>query len=395
MTPGAAPGRPEGRDRRAGEGGAAGALGRTKFRGSFRVRKRDCPARGLEAPGNRPRRRRGVRGARGPGSVPFPRVRRLPLRPERLVGLDRRERVCRLVVIRLRELQPSLPLPADRGGLARAGRSQVARRQGALDRGRFPPRVLRRPRGGAPLPDPAARGDAEWLVGEASPGSGPPGPRRRGGFTPDNETASLYHLATHDGEVDTLLAASPPRVRSEFDVHLVDFPSGGKWLVFASDGCPGEVFDGLLIVHLVPEEPDDLPLVRRLHGFDNRSFRFADRAIEIGERCVARRRFPTWPVRSVVVGYSARPPGGGTTSLGGARSSPLPTFRRPKSAPSSEARSARPAMTPASRGGAPPPAAGGPRRPRGGRPRRPIPLSRLRRRPRRSGTARRPVARCR
>ena len=159
--------------------------------------------------------------------------------------------------------------------------------------------------------DPAERGDAEWLVGEASPGGGSPGPRRRGGVTPGGEAASLYHRATHDGEVDALLAASPPRVRSEFDVHLVDFPSGGKWLVFASDGCPEEVFDGLLIVHLVPEEPDDLSLARRLHGFDNRSFQFAHRAIEIGERCVARRRFPTWPVRSVVVGRSARPPGGG------------------------------------------------------------------------------------
>ena len=162
--------------------------------------------------------------------------------------------------------------------------------------------------------DPARRGGAALLVGEASPeagGTAGPGAGARGNLTPDNGAASLYHRATHDGVMDTLLAASPPLARSEFDVHLVDLPSGGEWLVFARDGCPAEVFEGILVVHLVPEDPDDLPLVRRLQGFDNRSFRFADGAVETVGRCVAVRRFPTWPVRSVVVGRSVRPPGGG------------------------------------------------------------------------------------
>ena len=150
--------------------------------------------------------------------------------------------------------------------------------------------------------DPAQRRYAEWLVGASSPGSG--GSPAPGELTPDNGTVSLYHRATRDGDLETLLAARPPQARSEFDVHLVSLPSGGDWLVFARDGCRPEDLEGLFVALVFPEEVEDLPRRRRAHGFHDRSFHFADRAFRTGERCVAGILLPHYRRRSIVVGRS-------------------------------------------------------------------------------------------
>ena len=146
--------------------------------------------------------------------------------------------------------------------------------------------------------DPARRRFAEFTV-EAEPGTA------SGLLTPRNETVFLFHRAAYDGELDALIeAAGAPRARSEFDVHL-----GGGRLLFVKDDCRPEHLEGTFIVHLVPEDPDDLPPHRKQYGFENLSFPFHHRAWETGARCVAGLRFPAYPIRSVAVGRSFRRPG--------------------------------------------------------------------------------------
>ncbi len=145
--------------------------------------------------------------------------------------------------------------------------------------------------------DPARRRFAEFTV-ETEPGPA------RGLLTPRNETVFLHHRAARDGELDALIeAAGAPRVSSEFDVHL-----GGGRLLFAKDDCRPEHLEGTFIVHLVPEDPDDLPPHRKPYGFENLSFLFHHRAWETGARCVAGLRFPDYPIRSAAVGRSFRRP---------------------------------------------------------------------------------------
>ena len=146
---------------------------------------------------------------------------------------------------------------------------------------------------------PAPRASAEFTIaGEAETASGL--------LTPGNREVFLYHRAAYDGELDGLIeAAGAPVARSEFEVRL-----GGGRLLFVKDGCRPEHREGFFIVHLWPEDPDDLPPLRKPYGFENRSFLFADRAYETGNRCVAGIRFPEYPIRSASVGRSFRHPDG-------------------------------------------------------------------------------------
>ena len=148
---------------------------------------------------------------------------------------------------------------------------------------------------------PEARGLAEFvLTGSGAPGAG----KRRtpGLLTPDNREVFLHHRAAFDGELDRLIAAAgAPRIRGEYDLHL----DGGQ-VLYVREGCRPEDREGLFVLHLDPADPRDLPPHRRQFGFENLSFRFPDRALDLGERCVARVPLPGYPVRRFVI---ARHPG--------------------------------------------------------------------------------------
>ena len=147
---------------------------------------------------------------------------------------------------------------------------------------------------------PAARGLAEFVLAAG----GEPGPERRtsGLLTPDNREVFLHHRAAFDGELDRLIAAAgTPRVRGEYDLHL----DGGQ-VLYVREECRPEDREGLFVLHLDPADPRDLPPHRRQFGFENLSFRFPDRALDLGERCVARVPLPGYPVRRFVI---ARHPG--------------------------------------------------------------------------------------
>ena len=126
--------------------------------------------------------------------------------------------------------------------------------------------------------------------------------RRPGLLTPDNREVFLHHRAAFDGELDRLIAAAGvPRIRGEYDIHL-----DRTQALFVREGCGPEDREGLFVLHLDPVDRRDLPPHRRHFGFGNHSFRFRDRALDLGERCVARVALPGYRVRRFVV---ARHPG--------------------------------------------------------------------------------------
>ena len=136
----------------------------------------------------------------------------------------------------------------------------------------------------------AARPDGEGPIPDA------------GLLTPENSEVFLHSRAALDGELDAMIAAAgPPVIREEFEVYLHD-----DRLLYVRNGCRPEDREGLFVLHLDPVDPEDLGPFRRQYGFENLSFRFRQRALDLGERCVARVFLPEYPIRRMVV---ARHPG--------------------------------------------------------------------------------------
>ena len=141
---------------------------------------------------------------------------------------------------------------------------------------------------------------AEFTLG-ARPDSEGPIPAA-GLLTPENSEVFLHSRAALDGELPGMIAAAgSPVIREEFEVYLHD-----DRLLYVRDGCRPEDREGLFVLHLDPEDPEDLGPFRRQYGFENLSFRFRQRALDLGERCVARVFLPEYPIRRMVV---ARHPG--------------------------------------------------------------------------------------
>ena len=131
---------------------------------------------------------------------------------------------------------------------------------------------------------------------------------RRGLLTPGNREIFLHHRVAYDGEVDSLIAAAgAPVIRSRFDIHLHE----DGLLLYVREGCRPEDREGTFVLHLLPVDPQDLPPVRKIYGFDNLSFRFEDRAWDGAERCVAGVPLPDYPFRRLVTGRAFRRPLGG------------------------------------------------------------------------------------
>ncbi len=153
------------------------------------------------------------------------------------------------------------------------------------------------------------RGLAEFLVAGppdfgadfgAGPGAGAEAGAEAGPtpLTPRNREVFLYHRAAYDGELGALLeGAGPPRIRAAFAVHLRE-----DALLYVREGCRPEDQEGLFILHLDPVDPEDLRPHRRQFGFENLDFRFAWRALDRGDPCVARVALPDWPIRRIVTG---------------------------------------------------------------------------------------------
>ena len=95
-------------------------------------------------------------------------------------------------------------------------------------------------------------------------------------------------------------------VSSFFDVYVVSAESGVssglRMLVYVKEPCAEEDANAGFFLHLTPEDEGDLPEERRRYGFDNLDFSFGDRGRRTGERCVALRHLPDYPVVAVRTG---------------------------------------------------------------------------------------------
>lgn len=92
-------------------------------------------------------------------------------------------------------------------------------------------------------------------------------------------------------------APAEPIARSVFDIHLTN---GG--LVYAKEPCEQEDANARFFLHIAPEQVDDLPEYRMLHGFDNLDFDFSARGALFDGRCLASVPLPDYQIRSARTG---------------------------------------------------------------------------------------------
>ena len=94
-----------------------------------------------------------------------------------------------------------------------------------------------------------------------------------------------------------LTGGSPPAIRSGWDVYLVE-----DSLIYAKDHCGPEDAEPTFFLHLDPVDVNDLPIHRKLYGFDNLDFAFRNHLLLEGGVCVARRGLPDYGIASVRTG---------------------------------------------------------------------------------------------
>ena len=86
-------------------------------------------------------------------------------------------------------------------------------------------------------------------------------------------------------------------VRSVYDVHLAD-----RTLTYVRDGCPRDDVEARFFLHAVPRDADDLPPLRREHGFENLNGVLRASVVRIDGHCVAVVVLPAYPIAAVRTG---------------------------------------------------------------------------------------------
>ena len=114
-------------------------------------------------------------------------------------------------------------------------------------------------------------------------------------FVDPNDAAALLDAGAR-------LAAS-----ARFDVYdaaASDSPvsNGRRTLIYVKEPCAEEDVRAKFFLHLSPVDASDLPEEREQYGFDNLDFEFADWGDRQGERCIAFRYLPDYPIASVRTG---------------------------------------------------------------------------------------------
>ena len=131
---------------------------------------------------------------------------------------------------------------------------------------------------------------------------------RTGQFTPEKVVwESVIQFIVTDDANPLLDEDARLLVSSQFDVYdaaASDSPvSGGRrTLIYVKEPCVEEDVRAKFFLHLSPVDASDLPEEREQHGFDNLDFEFADWGDRRGERCIAFRYLPDYPIASVRTG---------------------------------------------------------------------------------------------
>ena len=96
-----------------------------------------------------------------------------------------------------------------------------------------------------------------------------------------------------------------PVAQSRFDLYLRD-----NALTYLKAPCAPADANARLFLHITPTDPADLPADRREFGFANMGFQFADHGARVGDKCVAERALPDYPIERIRTGQNAAASGG-------------------------------------------------------------------------------------
>ena len=96
-----------------------------------------------------------------------------------------------------------------------------------------------------------------------------------------------------------------PVVQANFDLYLRD-----NALAYFKEPCGSGDTDTRLLLHIFPANPADLPTTIRERGFANLDFHFADHGAYIGDKCVATRELPDYPIALIRTGQKSTARGG-------------------------------------------------------------------------------------
>ncbi len=91
--------------------------------------------------------------------------------------------------------------------------------------------------------------------------------------------------------------AGPPLAESVFDLYRYN-----NALYYFKESCAAADVADRFFLHLIPENPEDLPAVRQPHGFDNRDFDFNRRGHWFDGKCLAVVELPDYPVAEIRTG---------------------------------------------------------------------------------------------
>ena len=94
------------------------------------------------------------------------------------------------------------------------------------------------------------------------------------------------------------ITAGEPVVRSSFDVYLIE-----NELTYVKEPCAPADTESLFFLHIIPADTNDLPAVRKQHGFNNLDFHFRwDGGRRFGGKCLVIRPLPDYKITSIQTG---------------------------------------------------------------------------------------------
>ena len=112
-----------------------------------------------------------------------------------------------------------------------------------------------------------------------------------------------YRAAYDDVEANGDLLA-----RSVFDIYAYD---GALYYLNSACAPPAPNDPNFRIfLHIIPDDPTDLPADRREHGFENRDFWLNRHAAFFDGKCIRRRPLPNYPIANIRTGQDAAARGG-------------------------------------------------------------------------------------
>ena len=117
-------------------------------------------------------------------------------------------------------------------------------------------------------------------------------------LTPQNQMLFLYVWDDFNKHIDQIIAqADALLVRSDFDVY-----HAGGMLIYVKEDCSKEDIGKKFFLAVHPAYKSALSDERRQHGFDDFSFHFQDRAVRIGEQCIAMAPLPEYIIHHIHTG---------------------------------------------------------------------------------------------